>query len=93
MKSIGVRQLRQEASRHLRAVQAGETIQVTEHGKPVAMIVPMPADTTLEVLEAAGRLVRARPTGTDPLMVKPIAPKKGVPLPSEILARIRADER
>lgn len=55
--------------------------------------VPMPAHTTLEALEAAGRLVRARPTRADALMVKPIAAKKGIPLPSEILARIRADER
>jgi len=36
MRSIGVRELRQQASWHLRAVQAGETIQVTEHGKPFA---------------------------------------------------------
>lgn len=90
MRSIGVRELRQQASRHLRAVQAGETIEVTERGKPVAMIVPVPKRSTLDALEASGRLTRAQ---RDPLKVLPMRPKKGAPLPSEVLARMRADER
>lgn len=90
MRSIGVRELRQQASRHLRAVQAGETIRVTDRGKPVAMIVPMPERTTLDELEANGRLTRG---DGDALLVKPGPARKGVPPPSQVLARMRADER
>lgn len=90
MKSIGVRQLRQEASKHLRAVEAGETVEVTDRGRPVALLIPIPRQSRLEMLEASGRLVRG---SGDLLKVKPARPKKGVPLPSAILAAMRADER
>lgn len=90
MRTVGIRELRQQASRHVRAVQAGEIIQVTDRGKPVAMIVPLPERDVLDELEAAGRVTRAQ---GDVLGVKPVRPKKGVPLPSAILARMRADER
>lgn len=92
MRTIGVRELRQQASRHLRAVEAGETIQVTDRGKPVAMIVPvMPEHDVLDRLEAEGRLTR----GLGDLLRHgpPVRPKKGLPLPSEVLAQLRADER
>ncbi len=90
MRTIGIRELRQQASRHVRTVQAGETIQVTDRGKPVAMIVPLSERSVMEELEAAGRVTRAR---GDVLQVPPVRPKKGIPLPSQILARMRADER
>lgn len=85
-----MRELRQQASRHLRAVQAGETIQVTDRGKPVAMIVPMPNQSALDELEASGRVTRG---DGDALLIRPVPPKRGAPLPSEMLARLREDER
>jgi prevent-host-death family protein len=92
MKTIGIRELRQQASRHLRAVQAGETIQVTDRGKPVAMIVPVkPQEDVLARLEAEGRLTRGK--GDLLKLGPPLKPKKGVPPLSEILERMRADER
>lgn len=92
MKTIGIRELRQQASRHLRAVQAGETIQVTDRGKPVAMIVPVERElSALDRLEAAGRLTRSK--GDLLRLGPPPKPKKGLPLPSQILERMRADER
>lgn len=91
MKTIGVRQLRQEASKHLRAVQAGETVEVTDRGRPVALLVPIPKRSRLEILEASGRLVRGSGDLLD--LGKPLRPRKGVPLPSQILAAMRADER
>src|SRR5438874_874479 len=36
---VGVRQLRQNLSRYLRRVARGERLQVTERGKPVAVLV------------------------------------------------------
>ncbi|WP_433263986.1 type II toxin-antitoxin system Phd/YefM family antitoxin [Actinosynnema sp. CS-041913] len=60
MESIGVRELRQNASVYLRRAAAGETITVTDHGVPVAVIGPPPKDVTLrERLRLSGELVPA----------------------------------
>lgn len=42
--TIGVRELRQNASEILREVEAGEPATVTVAGRPVAQIVPLRAD-------------------------------------------------
>ena len=36
---VGIRDLRDHLSAHLERVKAGETLTITEHGKPVARIV------------------------------------------------------
>jgi len=41
IRTVGVRELRQDASAILRRVKSGEVIEVTEHGKPVAQIQPI----------------------------------------------------
>ena len=41
MHRIGVRELRQHASRYLALVARGEPIEVTDRGRPVAMLVPV----------------------------------------------------
>jgi prevent-host-death family protein len=41
MRSVGVRELRQQASRVLEIVKNGEVIVVTERGRPIAEIVPI----------------------------------------------------
>jgi prevent-host-death family protein len=57
---IGVRELRQHASRYLDRVKAGETVEVTERGRLVALIVPAePARAARERLIAEGRLIPA----------------------------------
>jgi len=53
--NVGVRALRDELSRHLSDVKDGHTITVTEHGRPIARIVPVQELTTLERLIAEGR--------------------------------------
>jgi prevent-host-death family protein len=54
---VGVRELRQNLSRWLRRVEAGESFEVTERGEPVAMLAPIPgASGALRRLAAAGRL-------------------------------------
>lgn len=51
MSTIGLRELRQNASEILRGVEAGEPATVTVAGRPVAQIVPIRADrwTTWEL--------------------------------------------
>lgn len=91
MRAIGIRELRQQASRYLRDVQRGETIEVTDRGRPVARLVPVPAGVDLEALAESGRLA---PAADDALKLgPPLRPAEGEPLPSETLAAIRADER
>lgn len=65
MERIGVRELRQNASRYLALVKAGETVEVTERGELVALLVsPQRSRTIRDRLIAAGRLIPApNPTG------------------------------
>lgn len=89
MRSVGVRELRQAASQHIRAVEKGETIQVTERGKPVAMLVPVPRLAGWAGLEASGRLT---PGKRDLLKHRPLPAKKGTRLPTEVLMGMRMRE-
>ena len=60
MERIGVRELRQHATRYLGRVKAGETVEVTERGRLVALLVPpAPGATERERLIATGQLVPA----------------------------------
>ncbi len=60
MERIGVRELRQHASRYLDLVKAGETVEVTERGELVALLVPAQrADTARDRLIATGKLIPA----------------------------------
>jgi prevent-host-death family protein len=58
---IGVRELRQHASRYLDLVKAGQTVAVTERGKLVALLVPpTPEQSIRDRLIAEGRLIPAK---------------------------------
>ncbi|MGH8980603.1 MAG: type II toxin-antitoxin system Phd/YefM family antitoxin [Acidimicrobiales bacterium] len=41
MEQIGVRELRQHASRYLALVREGQTVEVTDRGSLVALLVPV----------------------------------------------------
>jgi prevent-host-death family protein len=91
MRSIGVRELRQQASRYLREVERGRTIEVTDRGRPVARLLPVPRSSRVEALLASGEI---SPAAGDPLALgEPLEPRKGVPLPSVELAALREHER
>ena len=89
MERIGVRELRQHATRYLSRVKAGETVEVTERGELVAVLAPpSPAATTRERLIAEGRLIPA----TGPRFIpEPVAAAPGAPSVSEALAEQRAE--
>jgi prevent-host-death family protein len=91
MRSIGVRELRQHASRYLQIVEAGQYLQVTDHGRAVALLVPIPGRSAVDRLVKAGR---AEAATVDILELgPPLRPSKGVALPSEALAAQRQGER
>jgi prevent-host-death family protein len=87
---IGIRELRQNASRYLQRVKAGETIEITERGKLIAVVSPPSKGQTLrERLIAEGKLIPAE---------KPFWPlPKRVPLTgdgpslSEVLQELREE--
>ncbi len=90
MERIGVRELRQHASRWLAYVERGETIEVTNQGRPVAWLQPVPRGDVLERLEAEGALTRGR---GDPLEIEPVTGRTDLEPPSQRLARAREHER
>ena len=94
MRSIGIRELRQDASRHLRDVERGETIEVTDRGRPVARLVPVPEATGVEALIASGRITPPKGDLMEWLAANPpLEPEPGkLPL-SEVLAEMREHER
>jgi prevent-host-death family protein len=53
---VGIRALRDGLSQHLAEVRRGHVLTVTDHGRPIARIVPVDATTTLERLIAEGRV-------------------------------------
>jgi prevent-host-death family protein len=91
MASVGVRELRQRASELLRRVAAGETIEVTDRGRPVALLAPLPDEGPLERLRASGQIEPA--TADLDELPAPLPLKAGQEPPSVVLARLRSDER
>ena len=60
MERIGVRELRQHASRYLDQVKRGETVEVTERGQLVALLVPpAPSAAERDRLISQGQLLPA----------------------------------
>lgn len=92
MEQVGVRELKQNASAVLRRVAAGASIEITQRGRPVALLVPLPEEE-----DVVGRLVAqglaTLPKGNLLDLPPPLKPKPGAMLPSEALAELRADER
>jgi prevent-host-death family protein len=91
MASVGVRELRQRASELLRRVEAGESIEVTDRGRPVAVLAPLPDGDPVARLRAAGDLREAQ--GDLNELSEPLKVPRGVESPSNVLARLRRDER
>ena len=57
---VGVRELRQNLSVYLERVVAGESLEVTDRGRAVAMLVPLrPGATLVDRLIASGRAIPA----------------------------------
>jgi prevent-host-death family protein len=89
MESIGVRELRQNASRYLAKVaSSGEPIEITEHGRPIARLVPITDDPWADMI-ANGEITPAG-GGGDVRNIEPIAADFDA---SRSLAELRAQER
>ena len=88
---VGIRELRQNLSVYVKKIrEEGRAYEVTEHGRPVARLTPLPTEpmSVLDRLIAEGRATRA--TG-DLLDLRPLPPLPGKQL-SETLQEMRDEE-
>lgn len=86
-----MRELRQRASELLRLVERGETVEITDRGRPVALLGPVPEGNPLERMRATGDVEPA--TGKIDDLPDPLMLAEDIELPSAVLARLRRDER
>lgn len=87
MERVGVRELRRQASAILRRVAAGETVEVTDRGRPVALLLrTMPSG--LARLEREGLLRRG---DSDLLDLVPVQIPPKATTPSRLISEGRAD--
>ena len=85
---IGIRELRQHASRYLAAVRAGQTVEITDRGRLVALLVPPPESDLRARLIATRELIPATHDLRDHVPVA--SPEADL---SQALADLRAEER
>ena len=67
---VDVEKLRDNLSRHLAEVRSGNTVTVTDHGQPIARIVPVGQPTRREQLRAEERVqpaARSKQPAPDPI--------------------------
>ena len=85
-RQVGVRELRQNLSKYLDRIKRGERLEVTEHGRPVAVMAPLPAaQDALDRLVASGRVMA--PSGD----LLSLLPPKG--RPTQDLSRALGESR
>ena len=89
---VGIRELRQNLSIYVDRVKDGETLEVTEHGRPVAELAPLrrPSKSLYQEMLADGRIRPAKGPFTFPKRVKL---PEGAETLSETLLRMRGEER
>lgn len=93
MERIGVRELRQHASRYLAMVKAGETVEVTERGELIAVLAPPHAPQGARArLVAIGSLIPATNPSGRLRAARPVPVADGEPTNQELLDAER-DER
>lgn len=91
MVQVGVRELRQTASELLRRVARGEVFEITDRGRPVAILSPVPEGSPLEQMRATGDVEPATEDFDD--LPEPLRLPSDAETPSAVLARLRRDER
>lgn len=90
MRKVGIRALKQNASKVIADVVLGETIVVTDRGRQVAQISPLP-NSQLATHIAAGMITKAKNAKVK--LPKPTLLNKNLRALSESLKKSRAAER
>lgn len=88
MATVGIRELRQSASTVVARAAAGETITITDRGRPVAQIGPR-TPNGLQALREQGVVREPRTSAADLPMPTPLSP--GAPALSQLLEEDRQE--
>jgi prevent-host-death family protein len=89
MSEEGIRALKQNASQVVARAASGEIVTITDRGRPVALLAPIPTDR-LNALVVAGR---ARPAKGRLVDLPAPSEREGRPSLSQTLAELRNEER
>jgi prevent-host-death family protein len=95
METVTVSELNQQTARVLERIKAGETLEISEYGKPVARLVPAVPTTGVPLLDqliAQGRAIPAAAPGPIPPTPPRDEQEDGVSL-TDALTQMRTDER
>jgi prevent-host-death family protein len=90
MSSVGIRALKQNASQVVARAATGEVLTITDRGRPVAQLVPIPEGRIAALLVSG----HARPPkGSLAALGAPIEAGKERPVLSEAITALRDEER
>ena len=92
MKTVSVSQLKAKLSEELEYVQGGEEVTITDRGRPVARIVPIPRssdhEANIDRMVRAGLITRPTEPWPEDFWTRPLTPD-----PEGLVAKARAEER
>ena len=71
MADVGVRELKQHLSEYLERAQRGETLRVTDRGRPKALLGPLPGRARIEEGVEAGWIARGSGEGLGEVRRRP----------------------
>lgn len=87
-RTVGIRDLKSQLSEYLRQVKAGETVIITEHGRPIGRIIPEPVsiEERVRALAESGEILW---NGDALPQFDPVGDNGGEILMSDIIAELR----
>ncbi|MGH3487974.1 MAG: type II toxin-antitoxin system Phd/YefM family antitoxin [Actinopolymorphaceae bacterium] len=91
---LGIREVTRHTSRVIHRAAAGETVLITEHDQPIAMLVPLPStgDPAVDELIRDGKLTPAsNPGGVAALLAIKPTPATNDSDTAEIVSELRDD--
>src|SRR5690348_15352630 len=92
--TMGIREVTRHTSQVIHRAAAGETVLITEHDRPIAMLVPLPStgDPVVDEMIRAGELTPAsNPGGIDALLaIKPV-PASNELTAADVVSELRED--
>jgi prevent-host-death family protein len=81
---VGIRELRQDASRIIDLVKSGRSFLITEHGRPVAKLNPLQGPTLEDLIELG--VITPATRKYDPAIDKPLPNPDNIDLVAALLA-------
>lgn len=90
MGTVGIRALKQNASQVVARAAAGEVVTITDRGRPVAQLVPVPGGPVAALI-ASGQARLAK--GSLAALGAPPGTGSGQPALTEAVAAMRGEER